>query len=532
MALNDKIKVEMPVHCVKVPKNGTTYIQYTKRAYRNDKGKPTSERIAIGKLDPETGMLIPNRNYYELFEKKDPEYTPEFVRSNGVYALISEIVKKCGLKKTLEQVFPENSKEILSVAQYMLTEGNVMYYYRDWLEETVSFSEKDMGGADISCLFASIDEDSRLHFFHTWISQKYKGEYLAYDVTSISSYGKGMESLEWGYNRDKEKLQQINFGMYYGEDSKLPLYYRIYPGSITDKAHLKYMMHDNKLLSCKKAKFVMDRGFYSKENLQYMAQNGYRFVISLPESPNYVKELIKRHRDEIINHSECYLGMGMPYGKAYEVNELGFRMKVHLYYDPAKAVRDSEALYAEIESIEHELQGMKEPPDRKWNYDKYFFINRAKDGSLGYRKNHVAIDEALLRCGMFAIAETDFEKTTAEILELYRKRDVVEKCFDDLKNALDMHRLYVHSDETAQGKSFCAFLALIIRSYMLDHLHDYMIKHKFTFDKVLLELKKSKTISSPKYPRGQKLLNPISKSIRDIFDACCVKSVYYDFWGI
>ena len=175
MALNDKIKVEMPVHCVKVPKNGTTYIQYTKRAYRNDKGKPTSERIAIGKLDPETGMLIPNRNYYELFEKKDPEYTPEFVRSNGVYALISEIVKKCGLKKTLEQVFPENSKEILSVAQYMLTEGNVMYYYRDWLEETVSFSEKDMGGADIFCLFASIDEDCCLHFFHTWISQKYIG---------------------------------------------------------------------------------------------------------------------------------------------------------------------------------------------------------------------------------------------------------------------------------------------------------------------------------------------------------------------
>ena len=53
MALNEKIKVKMPEHCVKVPKNGTTYIQYTVRAYRNEKGKPTSERIAIGKLDTE-----------------------------------------------------------------------------------------------------------------------------------------------------------------------------------------------------------------------------------------------------------------------------------------------------------------------------------------------------------------------------------------------------------------------------------------------------------------------------------------------
>ena len=57
----------------------------------------------------------------------------------------------------------------------MLTEGNVMYYYRDWLEEMVSFSEKNMGCADISRLFASIDADCRLHFFHTWISQKFIG---------------------------------------------------------------------------------------------------------------------------------------------------------------------------------------------------------------------------------------------------------------------------------------------------------------------------------------------------------------------
>ena len=48
-------------------------------------------------------------------------------------------------------------------------------------------------------------------------------EFLAYDVTSISSYSKGIESLEWGYNRDKEKLPQLNLGMYYGESSGLPL---------------------------------------------------------------------------------------------------------------------------------------------------------------------------------------------------------------------------------------------------------------------------------------------------------------------
>ena len=57
---------------------------------------------------------------------------------------------------------------------------------------------------------------------------------------------------------------------------------------------------------------------------------------------------------------------------------------------------------------------------------------------------------------LFLLAETDFKKTTAQILEIYRRRDAVEKCFDDLKNELDMHRLHVQKDETAEGKAFCA----------------------------------------------------------------------------
>lgn len=520
MALNEKIKVKMPEHCVKVPKNGTTYIQYTVRAYRNEKGKPTSERIAIGKLDTETGMLIPNRNYYEIFEKKDPDALPELVRSNGVYRLFSEICKKTGIESLLKQVYPERWKQILTVAQYMLTEGNVMYYLPDWQDETVSYETERLNDQEISRLFADLDEEGRPMFFRAWLKQTYHGEYLAYDVTSISSYGRGIESLEWGYNRDKETLPQINLAMYYGEDTKLPLYYRMYPGSITDKTHLKYMLEDSDFLDVKKVKYVMDRGFYSAENLRFITERGHRFVIAMPNSLKYIREMITKHRDELINRSENHLGMGMVYGKAYEITELGFRMRVHLYYDPQKAAMESERLYSELEKIENELQQMEEPPDRKLHYDKYFYINRAKDGRLGYIRNHMAIDEALSLCGFFAIGETDFKKTTTDILEIYRRRDVVEKSFDNLKNSLDMRRLYVQNKDTADGKLFCAFIALIVHSYMRNHLSEYMLTHKLTFDKILLELRKSKQIFSPKYPSGFRSLNPPSKTFRDIFFEC------------
>ncbi len=34
-------------------------------------------------------------------------------------------------------------------------------------------------------------------------------EYIAYDVTSVSSYSRGIEALEWGYNRDKERPSSV-----------------------------------------------------------------------------------------------------------------------------------------------------------------------------------------------------------------------------------------------------------------------------------------------------------------------------------
>lgn len=70
MALNDNIKVKMPTKGIafkKGNKKGTKYVYHTVRSYRNEKGKPTNDRVSIGKFDEETGLLIPNNNYYKYY---------------------------------------------------------------------------------------------------------------------------------------------------------------------------------------------------------------------------------------------------------------------------------------------------------------------------------------------------------------------------------------------------------------------------------------------------------------------------------
>ena len=517
MALDSTKKVPVPEHgTVKRRMGDKIYLYYATAVYRNEKGQPTSDRVSIGRYDEESGMLIPNRNYYEVYLKR-PAPVMTGIRSNGMYYAFRGISDKLGLTRLLKSYFPEDWELMLTAAQYMLSEGNVMYYLKDYTEGHKTSTSKSVDDAGVSRMFSQLRKEDMLLFFREWMKVKKATEYVAYDVTSISSYGKSIDELEWGYNRDKEKLPQINMGMYYGEESGLPLYYRIYPGSISDKSHLRHMISDQSFIGSQKTRFVMDRGFYSAENLQYLVSEGCRFVIALPGSLKYCTELIRKHRGEIIDHSQYHLGKGLPYGKAFDITDLGFRMRVHLYYSPEKAAMESESLYELLERQENELSLMEEPPDRKLHYDKYFYINRSKDGKLGYIRNHKAIDEQLTRCGFFLIGETDFTKTSAEILEMYRRRDVVEKSFDQLKNELDMKRLRCHKVDTAEGKIFVAFIALIVRSYMIGKLKNLLQQNSYPFRKMLLELDKISGFSVT--PNAKPCLtNPLTKLQRTIFE--------------
>ena len=84
-----------------------------------------------------------------------------------------------------------------------------------------------------------MNEDMRQSFFKAWKKRFPSKEHLCYDITSISSYATGNEYVRYGYNRDGERLPQINLAVVYGQTSMLPMIYRELPGSIADVSTLK-----------------------------------------------------------------------------------------------------------------------------------------------------------------------------------------------------------------------------------------------------------------------------------------------------
>lgn len=518
--LNNKFMVEMPKEKITFNSSNkpkTEYVYFSKRAYRNSKGQPTSEKVLIGKKDPESGMLVPNKNYYELFEKEEVLPTKS-IQDFGSFYVLQSIFEELGLYDILENIFANDYEKIITMAMYMLCEGNVLYYCDDWYSETYTYLTSPITSQSSSQIFENISYEDRMDFFKVWTKMNLNSsdEYIAYDVTSFSSYSKGNDNLEWGYNRDKEKLPQFNLGMYFGELSKIPLYYCVYPGSIVDKSHLQYMMQDNKTLGIEDIKFVLDNGFYSLPNIKYMVSKGYPFIICVSNTLKASKAILEKYKG-LLNGSRYYSKKHDIYSVSENTKIYGINSNIHIFYDPTKAMLDENELYKKINILENRLSQIEEKPTKKQlkQFNKYFKITENKDGSIGYERNFENIDNEKLYNGIFMLLTTDFDKNSDDILEIYRNKDVIEKSFDNLKNSMDMKRIRCHNKSTTDGKIFVSFLSLVLKSHMENKLSEYMHNNNSTIEKVLRELKKIKVVT---LHDGKRLMNPLTKKQKKILE--------------
>ncbi|MDR1657345.1 MAG: IS1634 family transposase, partial [Deltaproteobacteria bacterium] len=313
---------------------------------------------------------------------------------------------------------------------------------------------------------------------------------------------------EMGYNRDKEYLPQLNLGMYYGISSHLPVYYCLYNGSITDKTDLISMMTEAKDLGIENVRFVMDRGFVTDDNFKYMQDNGYIFITALPGGRLDAASLIDSVKPNIrkaANRIDEYEVYGVCVAtKIYDLD-----INAHIYYDPEKQVADEKELYSRIGRLRTDLEKLSKKNKRATRkYTDFFKVSENKANTMSFEPDNDKIDERLSRAGFFILLSNEQGANSSWVLGTYRNRDVIEKSFDQFKNRLDFKRMRTHWDRTTEGKMFVGFLSLILRSYMMHMVkRDSTVKH-LTIEKVLMELKKIRTVTLSNLTRH---LLPITK---------------------
>ena len=494
---------------------GTLYVYYTLRAYRNAQGKPTSDEVSIGKKDFETGGLIPNANYFKHVPEPVIAEIPKKIKSYGNSYILYDLAKKLGIERILRNCFEDDWQLIMTIACYMICEGNVMMYLPDWCDTTYTILPKNHETIKSSELFSQISYESRLKFFSEWIKLRREQEYIAYDVTSISTHATGIDIAEWGYNRDKESLAQINLGMYLGQTSKLPVFYNTYSRSIADKSHLSFMLENTKALGIDNIRFVLDRGFLTQDNLKYMHENNYPFIIPFVSSRVEASKIVNQVKNNL-RRAVNWMSEVSLYGTCIDYQIYDINLKAHVFFCPDKCADEEKRLYTQIDVLEAELEKMIKPKKITKKYTQLFKIEEESDISLHYERDYSKIDELLQQAGYFVFLTTDSDCTPAELIQTYRGRDGIEKAFDNLKNELDFKRLRTHLSNTTDGKVFVAFIALIIRSYLQSQIKQHHKAKKLTLQKVLLELTKIKLVT---LNDGTNTLMPLTKAQKTILEA-------------
>jgi transposase len=514
-----------------------TYL-YESESYRDENGKPQTRKISIGKIDPGTGKPVYKPEYLARVKgtDKQPDLSNEKlysendikeseVREYGVFHLLEAISAEIGLVDALKTALPKTWEQVLMLAFYMVSSGEPAMYCEDWILKTESLPCGSMSSQSISRLLSAISNVERMSFFENWGKIRNEQEYLALDITSISSYSEFIGDVEWGYNRDGERLAQINVCMLLGEGSRLPVFQTIYSGSLKDVSTLKTTLELASGIKLRNLSLVMDKGFCSKRNIDAMLDDkeGIRFLIAMPFTMAFAKNQTDSERKDIdCVDNTIVVGNDVVRGVAKKRSwDSKHSLFAHVFFNPELAHQTRNRLYGHVANLKSEA--LKDPasPKHAGDFDKYLIVRKSDKNGSGYTVNirHDTIESQLRLSGWLVIV-SNHVSTAANAIHTYRSKDVVEKGFLRMKNCLDLGRLRVHSDNNMQNKLFVGFVALIVMAHIHKVMMDNNMYEYMTLKKLLKILERLRV----QYINGKKISFPLTSEQKEIFSAFGVPS--------
>jgi transposase len=412
------------------------------------------------------------------------------------------------------------------------------YLYKDWSAYTWGVEREEMTSQDISRLMKKLGEMDRERelFWKQWSRRHGSGRNLVFDITSISSYSDSIDMLEWGYNRDREILPQINIGLAMSETSMLPLGYRIYPGSIPDIKVIKNLLEYFKSLKIRHSRIVLDRGFFSTGNMLSLRKHGFSFIIPMPFTSKKAREILKNSEKSlsspmnVIQYEERFIAH---VSKA--LNTCGVRCEGHIFNDEKRAASEKENLMRKIIMVEKELSGTRcknideaqESVERLAPKCSKYFDIKLNDGVIELKRKKKELEERILRMGRMIILCGDKGLSPEDILTDYYRKDFLEKFFDTYKNEIGQKRLRIQSDDAMNGRIFIAMNALILRGALAGRIRQSSeLRNKITIPEILNKLK---LLRSVEFSDGKIRTSEMTASHKKLFNELNVKEPPVEF---
>ena len=412
------------------------------------------------------------------------------------YTAIMKIVNDIGIVDMLKKHLTETeSMEIIAIAVSKIVRPLPLSSIDIWFEGT-SLSRTmnaDLKSQRISELLDRIGKsDLYRQFSRDLISRINPGNSLLYDITSLPSYGSA-EILEYGHAKDHPELEQINFGMVMERSRNIPLFFEIYSGSIPDVVTLKRIVEGIRKL-IPKMEIVLDRGFFSYENLSLLKNDSYIMAASLVSKA--VKNVFSSASRTVDRADNVIMYENEPiFCKQVSFTMDDLHLHGYFYHDRKREADELSDFHRKLSEKRSAIERLQIRPNVREtiesiasHYGKYFTW-RIEDGRIKTRAKNNAISAAENRMGRFLLVYNG-EYTPLECLSIYRNRDSIEKAFRMLKTDMDIFPMRVRKESTIRGMLFVFFISLIIRTALMRGMVSSGLMKKYSLEKMLLELEK------------------------------------------
>lgn len=247
---------------------------------------------------------------------------------------------------------------------------------------------------------------------------------MAIDGHVIGSCSSDNDLAEKGYKFLKMGEPQLNLLMAYDVNTGTPLMSRIYSGSLPDKVSVKDLVNEVKMEGML---FIVDRGFYSAENLAIFSSNGNSYIIPLARNLTSCKKAV----------ANLALRERFAYQKGRKGTVVEYKDEL---IDGNRVIT---------------YRNLDESVLEQTNY-----LRHMQEGNSSYTQ--ARFDKLKDFMGVIVMQTSILDKSPQEIYTLYKKRWTIETFYNYFKNKADYRTLYMQDYYKTQGLAFIMLVSALI----------------------------------------------------------------------
>lgn len=373
---------------------------------------------ALGTIKEGIGF-VPNNNLVSDAEISTLEF--------GEYAVVlANSAKTLGL---LNRCFnPEDAVRIYVTALIHFVQGfTYLKDIRSYYEMSIlslKYPSLKLGYSALSSLYDDLGrrQGNVLRLEETLVSACSKQ--MAIDGHVIGNCSSRNDLAEKGYKFFKTGEPQLNLLMAYDVNTGTPLLSRIYSGSMPDKVSVRDLVNEVKMEGML---FIVDRGFYSAENLALFGSNGNSYIIPLSKNLTVCKKAVAN--------------LALKERFAYQKGRKGTVVE----YKDESIGGNRVITYRDLDESVLE----------QTNY-----LRHMEEGHRSYTQ--ARFDKLKDFMGVIVMQTSILDKSAQEIYALYKKRWTIETFYNYFKNRADYRTLYMQDYYKTQGLAFVMLVSALI----------------------------------------------------------------------